>query len=162
MAQAVLQSAAMARFRPGFGTFLSWLLVAATIASGCEKTCAIAACSGWPVTGWLNLPTETPAGAEVVACHDDVCARAPLPTNPGPLLFDRTDVAGDLETYGNGSRRVVVGWFVGKDGDRFSVVVNDAAGGQLASIEATPDFPPPTATDGCPTLCQSVAFGDVP
>ena len=82
--------------------------------------------------------------------------------NPGPLLFDRTDVAGDLETYSNGSRRVRVGWFVGKDGDHFSVVANDSAGGPIAAIEATPDFPPATTSDGCPNNCASVEFGDPP
>jgi hypothetical protein len=115
------------------------------------------------VTARLNLPAMTAEGDEVVACHDDVCARAPLPVDPGPLLFDRTDVAGDLETYSNGSRRLLVGWFVGKDGDRFSVVANDPAGGQIASVEATPDFPSATTSeDGCPVLCQSVVFGDPP
>jgi hypothetical protein len=113
------------------------------------------------VTARLNLPATTPADAVVVACHDQVCATAPLPVNPSDaLLFDRTDVVGNLIARAAGSRQVVVGWFVGKDGDRFSVVASDTGGGQLAAIEATPEFPPSTTNDGCPNYCASVEFGD--
>jgi len=99
----------------------------------------------------------------VVACHDQVCATAPLPVIPSEsLLFDRTDVVGKLVAQADGTRQVVVGWFVGKDGDRFSVVASDEGGAQLAAIEATPTFPPSTTSDGCPNYCASVAFGDSP
>jgi hypothetical protein len=162
MAQVMLQSAAMAHSRGRFATFMSFLAAAAAMAGGCEKNCPIAACAGWPVTARLNLPAGTQAGAAVVACHDQECAMAPLPPNPGSLLFDRTDVVGNVIARADGSSRVAVGWFVGKDGDRFSVVVSDVGGGQLASIEATPSFPPATTSDGCPNGCASVEFGDPP
>jgi hypothetical protein len=141
---------------------MSFLAAAAAMGGGCEKNCPIAACAGWPVMARLNLPGPTQAGAAVVACHDQECATAPLPANPGSLLFDRTEVVGTLIARADGSRQVAVGWFVGKDGDRFSVGVSDVGGGQLVSIEATPRFPPATTSDGCPNNCASVEFGDPP
>jgi hypothetical protein len=136
------------------------LLVAAAALGGCEKNCAIPACAGWPIVARLNLPAGMEPGAVVVACHNEACATAPLPANPDSLLFDRNDIAGKLVARADGSLQVQVGWFVGKDGDRFSVIVSDASGGQLASIQATPKFPPATTSDGCPNYCAGVDFGD--
>jgi hypothetical protein len=162
MARGMLQSAAMNVSRARFATFLSCLVAVDMAAVGCgEKVCPIPACSNWPVIGTLNLPAGSPAAADVVACHNDACGTAPLPTNSDGLLFDRTDVTGNVVIGADGALLVRVGWFVGANGDRYSVVVRDAAGGQLASVEGTPTFPPATS-DGCPNLCTSVEFGDPP
>ena len=103
----------------------------------------------------------------MVACHDAACATATLPGPADdsyvvPLLFSSTDTVGNRITRLDGSLQVAVGWFVGKDGDRYTVVARDSAGVELGSTEVTAEFPPATTSNGCPNYCASVTFGDQP
>lgn len=119
------------------------------------------------VTLRLNLPTTGSGGeAEVVACHLDACATAPLPAaaaagDSAPLLFEPGPVSGSLHTRADGSLQLVVtfGDEV-RDGDRLTLTVRDAAGTEVASLDLTATFPQASMTSGGCVMCHAWQFGD--
>ena len=101
-----------------------------------------------------------------MACHVDDCATATLPPRqrpvpPSPCRFQRADVSGSLVTRADGSLRLVVNWImVGSDGRSLHVVVSDAAGAELASLDETAIFPVASMSSGACLLCPALTLGD--
>jgi hypothetical protein len=117
------------------------------------------------VTIRLNLPPSAPEGSEVVACHLDACATATLPAVAAPgygakLSLSRTDVSGSLVTRADGSLQLVVYWEVAMDGDRYTLVVRDGAGAELASLDETATFPRASLKSGACPMCGGTTLGD--
>jgi hypothetical protein len=104
--------------------------------------------------------------AQVVACHLDTCASAPLPGPAAPgygsaLAFPGGgDVNGSLVTRADGSLQLVVNWFVAGQGDRYTLTVTDATGTQVASLDVTATFPVASVSSGACPMCFTLQLGD--
>jgi len=153
----------MPPFGRRFRTLLSLSFATVALLGGCDD-CPEPSC-GPRVVIRLNLPAAADNGATVVACHVDVCATATLPAPAAPgaaadLSFARTDVDGSLVTRADGSLQLVVNWVIGSNGDRYTLVVRDGAGAELASLDETVIFPAAALREGACLLCSSARLGD--
>jgi hypothetical protein len=143
------------------------LLAALVGTSGCgvgQQDCPLLLCTP-PVTAWLKLPAATPAGTEVVACHESACATATLSAVPSAgqattLAFSSPSpteyFSGRLELAADGSMQLVVS-FGGLEGDRYTLLARDSAGAELASLDETAHYPA-RPSSACPS-CQHVDLG---
>jgi hypothetical protein len=153
----------MPPFHHRFLTFLSLAFATVALLSGCDD-CRATPC-GPPVTIRLNLPPAASGGATVVACHVDACAMATLPA-PGAfgsdvaLSFPHANVGGSLITRKDGSLQLVVNWTEGRTGDRYTLVVSDAAGTELASLDEVAMFPVASLKNGACLPCGRTTLGD--
>jgi hypothetical protein len=115
----------------------------------------------------LNLTVPAQSG-EVVACHLDDCATAPLPTAATPgndvgLSFEPGPVSGSLHTRADGSLQLVVSWADrGREGDRYTLTARDAAGTALASLDVAVTFPQADVSSGACAMCYTAEVGDPP
>ena len=137
----------------------------ATVAllAGCDD-CPSTPC-GPLVVARLNLPPTAASGATVVACRLDACATATWPAAAAldsaiDLSFAQADVAGSLVTRKDGSLQLVVNWAVGSNGNRYTLVVSDSAGAELASLEETAIFPVASLSSGACRLCGGTTLGN--
>ena len=142
----------------------SWSLSFAVVAllAGCDD-CPELSC-GPRVHLRLNLPAGAATGATVMACHVDVCATATLPAAAAPgssadLSFSQP-TSPDRCPRADGSLLLVVDWMDGITGDRYTLVVSDAAGAELASLDETAIFPVASLSSGACFMCSSVRLGD--
>ena len=139
----------MTRSNGRFVTFLSGSLAALACLVACARDCPLVSCAP-PVVAELSLSAPVHASGQVVACHQDKCATGTLPVSPATVSFSNGDVFdGQLRSAPDGSLQLAVSWIAGGDGDRYTVVVRDASGAQLASFDKTAHFSQ-GAIDGCP------------
>ena len=142
----------------------SWFAFAtAALFAGCDD-CPELSC-GPQVVIRLYVPAGAIAGDTVTACRVDVCATATLPAagaagSSADLSFALAGVAGSMLTGAYGARQLVVSWMEGDTGDRFMLVVRDAAGVELAAVDEVATFGVASVTSGACFMCSRVALGD--
>jgi len=163
LAPVVLSNPSMPPFRPEIRTLLSLAFAAVVLLAGCDD-CPEVTCGPRVITR-LNLPAGTATGATVVACHVDACVTATLPAAAAAgaaadLSFLQADVTGSLVVRADGSLQLMVRWRDGVMGDRYTIVVRDAAGAELASLDETAIFPSLSLSSGACISCVSVTMGD--